>query len=125
MVLADTSIWISHFRKSNNVFESLLINDRVLCHPLVLMEIACGSPPSPRNKMIDYLKKLQQATIATTDETLDFIEAHKLYESGCGAIDMSLLASTLLSKNAQIWTLDKNLESLAFKFDIAYNPQLH
>ncbi|WP_353433104.1 PIN domain-containing protein [Polynucleobacter sp. MWH-UH23A] len=125
MVLVDTSVWVSHFRKSNVVFESLLLNDRVLCHPLVMMEIACGSPPSPRTKMLGYLKKLQQATVATTDETLDFIEVHKLYESGCGAIDMSLLASALLSENAQIWTLDRNLDSLARKFDIAYNSQLH
>jgi predicted nucleic acid-binding protein len=125
MVLADTSIWIAHYRKSNNVFVSLLENDQILCHPLVLMEIACGSPPSPRSKTIGYLKKLQQATVATTDEILDFIEAHKLFESGCGATDISLLASTLLSENAQIWTLDRSLESLALKFGIAYNPQLH
>lgn len=125
MVLADTSIWIAHYRKSNNVFVSLLENDQILCHPLVLMEIACGSSPSPRSKTIGYLKKLQQATVATTDEILDFIEAHKLFESGCGATDISLLASTLLSENAQIWTLDRSLESLALKFGIAYNPQLH
>ena len=125
MVLVDTSVWVSHFRKSNVAFESLLLNDRVLCHPLVMMEIACGSPPSPRSAMLEYLKKLQQATIATTDETLDFIEAHKLYESGCGAIDMSLLASALLSEKAQIWTLDRNLEALALKLNISFSPILH
>jgi predicted nucleic acid-binding protein len=125
MVLVDTSVWVAHFRKSNTSFEALLANDQILCHPLVLMELACGSPPAPRAKTLDYLKKLQQATVATPDETLVFIEKHQLYESGCGAIDISLLASTLISENALIWTLDKHLESLATKFGISYGRKLH
>lgn len=125
MILADTSVWVAHFRKSNPLFISLLTNDRILCHPLVLIELACGSPPSPRLRTISDVKRLQQATVATTEETLQFIEAHKLYESGCGAIDVSLLASTLLSENALIWTFDKHLESLASQLGISYNQQLH
>ena len=125
MVLVDTSVWVSHFRKSNASFEALLVNDQILCHPLVLVELACGSPPSPRSKTLGYLKKLQQATVATPNETLEFIEKHQLYESGYGAIDVSLLASTLLSNNALIWTLDKHLESLATKLGISYSNQLH
>ena len=125
MVLVDTSIWVSHFRKSNPSFESLLINDQILCHPLVIIELACGSPPSPRSKTLSYLKKLRQATIATASETLNFIEKHQLQESGCGAIDVSLLASTLLSENAQLWTLDKSLEKLAIRLGISYNNKLH
>ena len=125
MVLVDTSVWVAHFRKSNVAFETLLANDQILCHPLVLLELACGSPPSPRNKTLGYLKKLQQATVATPDETLEFIEKHQLYESGCGAIDVSLLASTLLSENALLWTLDKQLESLATKLGISYSHRLH
>jgi predicted nucleic acid-binding protein len=125
MVLVDTSVWISHFRKSNPSFEALLVNDQILCHPLVLVELACGSPPAPRSKTLGYLKKLQQATVATPNETLDFIEKHQLYEAGCGAVDISLLASTLLSDNALIWTLDKHLEGLATKLGISYSNQLH
>ena len=125
MVLVDTSVWVAHFRKSNVAFETLLVNDQILCHPLVLLELACGSPPSPRNKTLGYLKKLQQATVATPDETLEFIEKHQLYESGCGAIDVSLLASTLLSRNTLIWTLDKHLEDLATQLGISYSTQLH
>ena len=125
MVLADTSVWVSHFKKLNPSFTSLLVNDRILCHPLILIELSCGSPPSPRSRTLNYLKKLQQATVATTEETLQFIETHKLHESGCGVIDISLLASTLLSENALIWTLDKHLESLAIQLGISYNQQLH
>ena len=125
MVLADTSIWVSHFRKANHSFNTLLMNDQVLCHPLVLMELACGSPPSPRLKTLNDIKNLQKATIATSDEILQLIEQHHLYESGCGAIDVSLLASTLLSENALIWTFDKHLESLAAKLGISFSPQIH
>ena len=125
MVLADTSVWVSHFRKSNASLISLLANDQILCHPLILIELACGSPPSPRSRTISDLKRLQQATVATTEETLQFIELHKLYDSGCGAIDVSLLASVLLSENALIWTFDKDLESLASQLGISYNQQLH
>jgi predicted nucleic acid-binding protein len=125
MVLVDTSVWIAHFRKSNAAFEALLANDQILSHPLVLIELACGSPPSPRSKTLGYLKKLQQATVATPHETLEFIEKHQLFESGCGAIDVSLLASTLLSGNTLIWTLDKYLESLATKLGISYSDRLH
>jgi len=125
LVLADTSVWVAHFRKSNPVFEGLLLNDQVLCHPLVLMEIACGSPPSPRSKTLFYLKSLQQTKVATPNEILEFIEKHQLYESGCGAIDVSLLASTLITENTLLWTLDKHLESLALPLGISYNRQLH
>ncbi|QWE20088.1 PIN domain-containing protein [Polynucleobacter sp. AP-Kolm-20A-A1] len=125
MVLVDTSVWVAHFRKSNTSFESLLVNDQVLCHPLVLMELACGTPPAPREKFLSNLQKLQQATVATTSETLKLIERHKLYESGCGAIDVSLLSSTLLSKNASLWTFDKHLETLASRLGISYGNKLH
>jgi predicted nucleic acid-binding protein len=125
MVLVDTSVWVAHFRKSNASFESLLVNDQILCHPLVLIELACGSPPAPRSKTLSYIKKLQQATVATTSETLEFIEKHQLQESGCGAIDISLLASTLLSENAQLWTLDKSLDKLAIQLGISYGNKLH
>lgn len=124
-ILADTSIWISHFRKSNASFQSLLASDQILCHPLVLIELACGSPPSPRSKTLSYIKKLQQSTIATPHEMLEFIEEHQLQESGCGATDISLLASTLLSENALLWTLDKSLEKLAVRLGISYNNKFH
>ena len=125
MVLADTSVWVAHFRKAGISLQSLLINDQILCHPLVLLELACGSPPSPRIKTLNQLNDLRQATVATTQEMLDFVEKNMLYESGCGAIDISMLASTLLSENALIWTFDKKLEALAVRLGIAYQERFH
>ncbi len=125
MVLADTSIWVSRFRKGNPSLQSLLMNDQILCHPLVLLELACGSPPAPRLKTLSQLNHLRQATIATTEETIDFIEKNKFYDLGCGAVDISLLASTLLSKNALLWTFDKNLAALATQLDVAFKENFY
>ena len=125
MVLADTSIWVAHFRKANPVLEALLLNDQIICHPLVILEIACGSPPSPRAKTLYYLRGLQQAKVATSTEILEFIEKNRLFDSDCGAVDLSLLASSLISENTLLWTLDKQLDSLALPLGISFNPQLH
>ena len=125
MILVDTSIWVNHFRQSNLQLVNLLTNDQVLCHPLVILEIACGSPPAPRLKTLEYLEKLQTAKIATVREIMTMIENHKLHDSGCGATDMSLLASTLLTENAKLWTQDKNLETLSKKLGVSFTPELH
>ena len=99
-LLADTSIWIAHFRRANPVLQSLVATDQVLCHPLIVLELACGTPPAPRERTIGDLKKLHQAIVATTDETLDLIEREQFHDSGCGAIDIALLASVLLTPDA-------------------------
>ena len=120
LVLADTSVWIAHFRKSNQALHALLSTDQVLCHPMVLIEIACGTPPAPRERTLSDLRQLRSATVASTDETLASIEREQLQDSGCGAIDLLLLGSVLLTSDAVLWTLDKNLRALAARFDILF-----
>jgi predicted nucleic acid-binding protein len=119
-VLADSSVWVAHFRKSNEVLQSLLATDRVLCHPLILLELACGTPPAPRERTLGDLKKLQQPIIATTEETIELIEREQFQDLGCGAVDMSLLASVLLTADALLWTVDRNLDALAMRLDVAF-----
>jgi predicted nucleic acid-binding protein len=119
-VLADTSVWISHFRKANTVLQTLLSGDQVLCHPMVLIEIACGTPPAPRERTLSDLRQLRFATIANTEETLALIERQQLQGAGCGAVDLLLLGSVLLTSDALLWTLDKNLEALAARFEISF-----
>ena len=121
LVLADTSVWVAHFRAANTLLVSLLSTDQILCHPLIVLELACGTPPAPRERTLGDLKKLQQAVTATNDEVLALIESNHLYDTGCGAIDMSLLASVLLTREARLWTMDKNLTALAGKLGIAFN----
>ncbi|OGA18147.1 MAG: twitching motility protein PilT [Betaproteobacteria bacterium RIFCSPLOWO2_02_FULL_63_19] len=121
MVLADTSVWVAHFRRVNPVLQSLVATDQVLCHPLIVLELACGTPPAPRERTIGDLKKLQQAVVATTDETLALIEREQFHDSGCGAIDMALLASVRLTPDTLLWTLDKKLGALAARLGVAFS----
>ena len=122
LVLADTSVWIAHFRKPNPALQTMLSADQVLCHPMVLIEIACGTPPAPRERTLSDLRQLRSATVASTDETLALIEREQLQkDSGCGAIDLLLLGSVLVTSDAVLWTLDKNLRALAARFDILFS----
>jgi predicted nucleic acid-binding protein len=119
-VLADSSVWVAHFRKSNGLLRSLLATDQVLCHPLIVLELACGTPPAPRERTLDALKKLKQSAVATYGETLELIERERLQDLGCGAVDMSLLASALLTSDTLLWTLDKNLDALCMRMSVAF-----
>lgn len=118
-VLADTSVWVAHFRDADAALQSLVAMDQLLCHPLILIELACGTPPAPRERTLGDLKKLQQAVIATTDEILALIEREQFHDSGCGAVDMALLASVLLTPDALLWTRDKHLGALAARLGVA------
>ena len=117
----DTSVWVQHFRRSDSVLQALLATDQVLCHPFVLLELACGTPPAPRQRTLSDLRRLRQAVVATTDETLAMIESERLYGLGCGAIDLALLASALLTPDTLLWTADKNLHKLAKRFRTAFS----
>lgn len=123
-MLVDSSVWVAHFRRSDGVLQSLLAADRVLCHPMIVLELACGTPPAPRQRTLGDLRKLQQPVIATTEETLELIEREQLQDLGCGAIDMSLLASVLLTADTLLWTVDKNLDALAMRLRIAFRASI-
>lgn len=124
-VLADTSVWVGHFRRANPVLQSLLATERVLCHPLIALELACGTPPAPRARTLGDLRMLRQAVVATTDEVLAFIEKEQLFDSGCGAVELSVLASVLLTTDALLWTADSKLDALAIRSGVAFNPVRH
>ncbi|MDD2711523.1 MAG: type II toxin-antitoxin system VapC family toxin [Simplicispira sp.] len=123
-VLIDTSIWVGHFKHCNEHLVALLENDNVVCHPHVVMEVACGTPPN-RRSIVSMLAELESAPLATSDELLELIERRSLYGRGCGLVDISLLASTLLSEKTLLWTADKRLETLATELNRSYRPTLH
>jgi len=124
-VLVDTSVWVDHFRRPNAVLADLMVLDQVLTHPFVVGELACGTPPAPRLRTLSDMALLLPANQATPDEVRDFIEREKLFGLGCGLIDLTLLASTLITQGAQLWTLDKRLASLSARYDICFVPRMH
>lgn len=124
-VLVDTSVWVDHFRKRNDVLVHLIERDQALTHPMILAELACGTPPAPRAQTLGDIGFLQQAKQASLNEVMAFVEREKLYGLGCGLVDMALLASTLITPGASIWTLDKRLADLAARFGVAHRFRSH
>jgi predicted nucleic acid-binding protein len=122
-VLVDTSVWVGHFKESNSILIQLIESDSALIHPMVLAEIACGTPPEPRRQTLSDLGLLQLSNQASHLEVMAFIEREKLYGLGCGLIDITILASTLITPTALLWTMDKRLDILAQRFNVAYQPK--
>lgn len=124
-VLIDTSVWVDHFRQRNEALVNLLNLDLALTHPMVLVELACGTPPAPRVQTLKDIGLLQQTQQAGLYEVMEFIEREKLYGLGCGLVDMVLLASTLITPGAELWTLDRRLAELAERFGVMHQSALH
>lgn len=120
-VLVDTSVWVDHFRRRNATLIELIRSDMALTHPMVVLELACGTPPQRAQTLAD-LDLLQSVRQASLSEVRAFVEREELFGLGCGLVDMMLLTSTLMTPGAQLWTLDLRLASLAERFGIAYMP---
>ena len=119
-VLVDTSVWVDHFRNRNAALEILLRQDLVCVHPMIIGELACGTPPAPRSRTLRDLGLLPTIQHATLRETMAFIERESLHGLGCGLVDLVLLTSTLLTPGAKLWTLDHRLGKLAARFGVAH-----
>ena len=124
-VLVDTSVWIDHFRHRNETLITLLHQDRVLVHPMVVGELACGTPPAPRTQTLRDLGLLPKVELASMEEAMAFIERAAVFGLGCGLVDIILLTSTLMTTGAALWTLDERLADLADRFDIAHQVAMH
>ena len=119
MILVDTSVWVDHLRRGDTQLASLLENAKVATHPFVIGEIACGSLAN-RQTVLALLDDLPVATVADSDEVLDYIERHRLYGKGVGYVDVHLLAAVALTESARLWTRDKRLLAAAVSLRCAY-----
>jgi predicted nucleic acid-binding protein len=124
-VLVDSSVWVDHFRHRNAELVELMAWDRALSHPLVVAELACGTPPAPRERTLGDIGLLQAANQISLQEVVAFIDREKLYGLGCGLVDLMLLGSVLITPGAQLWTLDKRLQALAARFEVAHTSPMH
>ena len=77
MVLVDTSVWIDHLRRGNRGLADLLNRASVLCHPLVIGELACGSLQN-RDEILGLLSALPMALVAKQDEALRLLDDERL-----------------------------------------------
>jgi len=118
MVLVDTSVWVSHLRDGNAELANLLNDGRVLCHPLIVGELACGNLKN-RTVILSLLQLLPMSIEAEHEEVLSFIENNNLMGKEMGYVDVHLIASAVLD-GVPIWTLDKKLAQTADSLHINY-----
>jgi len=122
MILVDTSVWVDHLRDGTPALAAALEQGRVLTHPFVLGELACGNLKN-RGEVLQLIGELPAAPMATDPEALDFIERRALMGRGIGYVDVHLLASVALAGTAQLWTRDKRLAAVAADLELAYAEQ--
>ena len=124
MILADTSVWIDHLRRSDRQLSAALAANVVLVHPFVIGELACAALPN-RAVLLAKLAALPQAPVAAHAEVLALVERCALSGLGIGWIDVHLLASALLAGHAQLWTRDRRLHAAAKAMGIAMRAVKH
>ena len=117
MILVDTSIWIDHLRLGDPQLTALLHGGQVLAHPWVIGELALGNL-TRRREILELLNGLPRASAATDAEVLAMIERHRVFGLGVGYVDAHLLAATLLTASASLWTRDKRLRAVATRMGL-------
>lgn len=122
MILADTSVWIGHLRSGDAQLERHLLSSEIVCHPLIIAEIALGSLKD-RATVLGLLDGLAPGPVAETGEIRQMIEVRRLYARGIGFVDAALLASCLLAPGMRLWTRDKRLDAVAIDLELAYGAQ--
>ncbi len=120
MVLVDTSVWVFHLRKGSADLADLLNDGRVLCHPFIVGELACGNLKD-REVILSYLELLPMCIEAEHEEVLSFIDNNRLMGQGLGYVDVHLITSAVLT-GVSVWTLDKKLTQAADSLHINYIP---
>ncbi len=117
-LLADTSVWVDHWRSASPRFAALLGEDRIILHPFILGELALGTIPS-RSEALRRLGRLRTTSVAQNREVLGLIERTPLWGRGIGWVDAHLLAAALLDR-IQLWTLDQQLHAVAQELGVAF-----
>jgi len=118
VVIADTSVWVSHLRVGRPALETLLLEMEVVCHPYIVGELSCGNINN-RTEFLSLLQALPMLPVITQEEFLHFVDSHKLMGTGVGFVDVHLLASSRLT-GIPIWAEDTKLQSAAKKLKLLY-----
>jgi len=122
VILADTSVWVDHLRVGDARLAETLGRATVFVHPFVIGELACGRLRN-RTEVLGLLRRLPAVPVATDDEALRFVEARRLMGRGIGWVDVHLLASTLLSGGARLWSRDRRLAAVAADLGVGFDEK--
>ena len=121
MVLVDTSVWIRSFAGREpfvRELDRLLSIDHVAGHELVYGELLIGDRGGRTKFLSGYRRIFQAATIPHKDVVV-FVEVRDLHGRGVGWIDISVLASAIVS-GFKLWTADPRLSAMANEFGVDY-----
>jgi hypothetical protein len=118
MILADTSIWIHHFREANTELRDNLVRGRVSIHNMIIGELACGNLPDRQNTLL-YFSNLPIISNSLDKEVMHFIESHELMGRGIGYVDAHLLTAAIIN-NHKLWSADKKLQAIALAHGVCY-----
>ena len=115
MILADTSVWVDHFRSTDSQLVIELHRNTVLMHPFVAGELALWSlgQMSKRENVLRMIDRLPAAHLARDEEVRFLIERQSLFNRSVGYVDAHLLAAVFLTSHTMLWTRDKRLRALA------------
>ena len=113
-MLADTSVWIDHFRHGNTRLRDELEAGEVVTHEFVIGELACGNLRN-RSEILGLITSLPSVTTVPHDEVLELVTRRKLMGRGLGWIDMHLLAASVVA-GIPLFTLDKRLARFSSRF---------
>jgi predicted nucleic acid-binding protein len=117
VILADTSVWIDHFRRREPHLVALLAEEQVLGHPFVTGELALGHLQR-RATILSRLAQLPQIVPAVHEEVLGFVESHALHGTGLGWVDVHLLCA-VARERCRLWTFDRRLAAAAERLGLA------
>jgi predicted nucleic acid-binding protein len=112
LILADTSVWIDHFRSENKELRHALNRGQIVIHPFIIAELALGSLKD-RIRTLATLDLLPQVRVAQLKELRLMIEARRFYGLGIGLTDAHLIASVFINSPTLLWTRDKQLRKVA------------
>ncbi|HKI25331.1 MAG TPA: PIN domain-containing protein [Candidatus Sulfotelmatobacter sp.] len=112
MILADTSVWVDHFRSGNQELQKALSQGQIVIHPFIVAELALGSLKD-RAKTLALLDLLPQVRVAQLSELRLMIESRRLDSLGIGLTDAHLIASVFIDSPTLLWTRDKRLRQVA------------
>jgi predicted nucleic acid-binding protein len=119
MILADTSIWVDHFRKRDAELQRQLLHNNIAMHPFIVTELALGSLPDRHKTLVD-LELLPRVRVAHINEVRSMIESRSLFRKGLGLVDAHLIAATLVTPGTVLWSRDKQLRSIAHTMGISH-----
>ena len=118
MILADTSVWVDHFRKRNAALYQELQRNNISTHPFIVTELVLGNLPDRQNA-IASLDRLPKVKVAQLHEVRRLIEPRSLFQPGIGFVDAHLIASALITPHTLLWSRDRRLHHVAETLGLA------